>query len=137
MDPALSDVSDKVGVILSELGEQEDVYARSLDEARGTLKTVRDTERSVAPVRAGRERVAEEIARVKAKEPGSARLVVLEQELVRAEAEGLVGEAQVGNVVSFFLFLFSDLFLGVVVLTGTTDTTEAQGGVHGRVFGDD
>lgn len=137
MDPALSDVSDKVGVILSELGEQEDVYARSLDEARGTLKTVRDTERSVAPVRAGRERVAEEIARVKAKEPGSARLVVLEQELVRAEAEGLVGEAQVGNVVSFFLFLFSDLFLGVVVLTGTTDTAEAQGGVHGRVFGDD
>lgn len=112
MDPALSDVSDKVGVILSELGEQEDVYARSLDEARGTLKTVRDTERSVAPVRAGRERVAEEIARVKAKEPGSARLVVLEQELVRAEAEGLVGEAQVGNVVSFFLFLFLTFFWG-------------------------
>lgn len=106
MDPALSDVSDKVGVILSELGEQEDVYARALDEARGTLKTVRDTERSVAPVRAGRERVAEEIARVKMKEPGSARLVVLEQELVRAEAEGLVGEAQVGNVVSYYLFVF-------------------------------
>lgn len=103
MDPALSDVSDKVGVVLSELGEQEDVYARALDEARGTLKTVRDTERSVAPVRAGRERVAEEIARVKMKEPGSARLVVLEQELVRAEAEGLVGEAQVGNVVSFVM----------------------------------
>ncbi|KAK1834778.1 putative sphingolipid long chain base-responsive protein [Podospora conica] len=99
MDPALSDVSDKVGVVLSELGEQEDAYARALDDARAPLKTIRDTERSVAPVRAGRERVAEEIARVKMKEgPGSTRLVVLEQELVRAEAEGLVGEAQVGNV---------------------------------------
>ena len=98
-------MSDKVGVVLSELGEQEEVYASRLEEGRGVLKVVRDTERSVAPSREGKRRVAEEIGRLKVKEPGSARLVTLEQELVRAEAENLVAEAQLGNVVSFFLSL--------------------------------
>ncbi|KAJ0167832.1 Sphingolipid long chain base-responsive protein LSP1 [Colletotrichum tanaceti] len=97
-DAAVSDVSDKVGVILSELGEQEDQYAHSLDDARGVLKHIRNTEKSVQPSRDGKDKIADEIARLKMKEPQSARLVVLEQELVRAEAENLVAEAQLTNI---------------------------------------
>ncbi|KAK4034796.1 Eisosome component PIL1-domain-containing protein [Parachaetomium inaequale] len=97
-DAAVSDISDKIGVLLSELGEQEEVYASRLDESRGVLKVVRNTERSVQPSREGKRRVAEEIQRLKIKEPQSTRLVTLEQELVRAEAENLVAEAQLGNV---------------------------------------
>ncbi|KAL0939075.1 sphingolipid long chain base-responsive protein LSP1 [Colletotrichum truncatum] len=97
-DEAISDISDKVGVILSELGEQEDQYAHSLDDARGVLKAIRNTEKSVQPSRDGKDKIADEIARLKLKEPQSARLVVLEQELVRAEAENLVAEAQLTNI---------------------------------------
>lgn len=97
-DEAISDVSDKVGVILSEMGEQEDSYAHALDDSRGTLKTIRNTEKSVQPSRDGRNKIADEIAKLKAKEPESTKLVVLEQELVRAEAENLVAEAQLTNV---------------------------------------
>jgi hypothetical protein len=95
----VSDVSDKVGVLLSEVGEQEEAYAARLDESRGVLKTIRNCEKSVQPSRDGRRKVADEIGKLKAKEPESTRLVTLEQELVRAEAEGLVAEAQLANVV--------------------------------------
>ncbi len=98
----MSDVADKVGVLLSELGEQEEAYAARLDEGRAVLKVVRDTERSVQPSREGRRKIADEIQKVLAKEPQSGRLVTLEQELVRAEAENLVAEAQLGNVVCLF-----------------------------------
>ncbi|KAL2016538.1 hypothetical protein VTK56DRAFT_3432 [Thermocarpiscus australiensis] len=97
-DEAVSDVSDKVGVLLSELGEHEDAHAAALDESRGVLKAIRDTEKSVQPSRDGKRKIAAEIARLKGREPQSARLVTMEQELVRAEAENLVAEAQLGNV---------------------------------------
>lgn len=97
-DDAISDISDKVGVILSEIGEQEDTYAHSLDESRGRLKSIRNTEKSVQPSRHGKAKIADEIAKLKMKEPESARLVILEQELVRAEAENLVAEAQLTNI---------------------------------------
>ncbi|KAK2073628.1 hypothetical protein P8C59_007898 [Phyllachora maydis] len=97
-DEAINDVSDKIGVVLSELGEQEEGYAHALDDSRAILKTVRNTEKSVQPSRDSKARIADEIARLKAKEPASARLVILEQELVRAEAENLVAEAQLTNV---------------------------------------
>ncbi|KYK57707.1 sphingolipid long chain base-responsive protein LSP1 [Drechmeria coniospora] len=97
-DDAISDVSDKVGVILSEVGELEDTYAHALDESRGRLKTIRNTEKSVQPSRDGKAKIADEIGKLRLKEPESARLVVLEQELVRAEAENLVAEAQLTNV---------------------------------------
>lgn len=98
-DPAVSDLSDKLGVVLSEMGEQEDAYAHALEDSRTMLKRVRNTERSVQPSRDGRVRIADEIARIKSREPQSAKLVILEQELVRAEAENLVAEAQLVNVV--------------------------------------
>lgn len=99
-DDSISDLSDKVGVILSELGEQEDSYAHSLDDSRAILKAIRNTEKSVQPSRDSKAKIADDIQRFKVKEPQSARLVVLEQELIRAEAENLVAEAQLTNVVS-------------------------------------
>ncbi|KAI8959615.1 putative sphingolipid long chain base-responsive protein [Daldinia sp. FL1419] len=97
-DDAVSDISDKVGVVLSELGAQEETYAHGLDEARGILKFIRNTEKSVQPSRDAKAKIADEIQRLKLKEPQSSRLVILEQELVRAEAENLVAEAQLTNI---------------------------------------
>ncbi|KAK4227476.1 Eisosome component PIL1/LSP1 [Podospora fimiseda] len=97
-DDAISDVSDKIGVLLSEMGEQEDNYAHALDDSRGILKTIRNTEKSVQPSRDGKTKIADEIMKLKSKDPKSERLVVLEQELVRAEAENLVAEAQLMNI---------------------------------------
>ncbi|KAF5616562.1 meiotic expression up-regulated 14 [Fusarium sp. NRRL 52700] len=96
-DESISDISDKVGVILSEMGEQEDAYAHALDDSRAELKAIRNTEKSVQPSREKKEKIADEIQKLKLKEPGSTRLPVLEQELVRAEAENLVAEAQLTN----------------------------------------
>ncbi|KAI9871699.1 MAG: hypothetical protein M1823_008370, partial [Watsoniomyces obsoletus] len=42
--------------------------------------------------------VSDEIAKLKYKEPQSTKIVQLEQELVRAEAQSLVAEAQLSNV---------------------------------------
>lgn len=99
-DEAISDISDKIGVLLSELGEQEDLYAHNLDDSRAILKAIRNTEKSVQPSRDHKAKIADEIAKLKIKEPESAKLVTLEQELVRAEAENLVAEAQLTNIVS-------------------------------------
>ena len=41
----------------------------------------------------GKQKITDEIAKLKYKDPESPRIVVLEQELVRAEAESLVAEA--------------------------------------------
>lgn len=97
-DEAVSDVSDKVGVVLCEMGELEDAYAHNLDDARGILKTIRNTEKSVQPSRDSKAKIADEIQKLKMKEPESTKLVVLEQELVRSEAENLVAEAQLTNI---------------------------------------
>ena len=98
-DDSLSDISDKLGVLLSELGEQEDSFAQNLEDYRGILKQIRNTESSVQPSRDHKAKVADEIQKLKYKEPESARIVQLEQELVRAEAQNLVAEAQLTNVV--------------------------------------
>lgn len=44
--------------------------------------------------------MSDEIAKLKYKEPQSTKIVQLEQELVRAEAQSLVAEAQLTNIVS-------------------------------------
>lgn len=46
----------------------------------------------------GKQKITDQIAHLKYKEPNSPRIVVLEQELVRAEAESLVAEAQLSNI---------------------------------------
>ena len=127
-DYAISDISDKVGVLLSELGEQEDLYAHNLDDSRGILKAIRNTEKSVQPSRDNKQKIQDEIAKLKAKEPESAKIVTLEQELVRAEAENLVAEAQLTNIVrnpqcTWILH----------TLTVVKDAPKAQGSICSRI----
>ncbi|KAH7349133.1 Eisosome component PIL1-domain-containing protein [Pyrenochaeta sp. MPI-SDFR-AT-0127] len=97
-DETISDISDKLGVLLAEIAEQEDHYAQGLEEYRGILKQIRNTESSVQPSRDHKSKVSDEIAKLKYKEPQSTKIVQLEQELVRAEAQSLVAEAQLSNI---------------------------------------
>ncbi|KAK6539613.1 hypothetical protein TWF694_009822 [Orbilia ellipsospora] len=97
-DDAISDISDKIGVMLSELGELEISYSQNLEDFRAVMKSIRNVEASVQPSRDKRNKITDEIQRLKYKEPQSPKLVQLEQELVRAEAENLVAEAQLSNV---------------------------------------
>ena len=106
-DDSISDVSDKLGVLMSEIGEQEDLYAQNLEDYRGILKQIRNTESSVQPSRDNKNKIADEIAKLKYKEPESTKIVQLEQELVRAEAQNLVAEAQLTNIVSFSHLYYS------------------------------
>jgi hypothetical protein len=99
-DDSISDISDKLGVLLSEIGEQEDLFAQNLEDYRGILKQIRNTEQSVQPSRDQKAKISDEIQKLKYKEPTSPKLVTLEQELVRAEAQNLVAEAQLTNIVS-------------------------------------
>jgi hypothetical protein len=46
----------------------------------------------------GKQKITDKIAHLKYKEPNSPQIEVLEQELVRAEAESLVAEAQLSNI---------------------------------------
>ena len=126
-DDGISDISDKVGVLLSELGEQEDLYAHNLDDSRAVLKQIRNTEKSVQPSRDNKAKIADEIAKLKAKEPQSTRIVTLEQELVRAEAENLVAEAQLTNIVGALIPPRR------ATLTIGTDSSEDQGSLCRRV----
>lgn len=68
------------------------------DQYRLTLKQVRNIQSSVQPSRDRKQKITDTIAHLKHKEPQSPRIVVLEQELVRAEAESLVAEAQLSNI---------------------------------------
>ncbi|KAF2436264.1 hypothetical protein EJ08DRAFT_603374 [Tothia fuscella] len=97
-DDALSEVSDKLGVLLAEIAEQEDMFAQGLEEYRGVLKQIRNTESSVQPSRDHKAKISDELAKLKYKEPTSTKILTLEQELVRAEAQSLVAEAQLTNV---------------------------------------
>ncbi|KIW50598.1 hypothetical protein PV05_09392 [Exophiala xenobiotica] len=97
-DDAISDISDKIGVILSEIGEQEDLFAQNLEDYRSILKQIRNIESSVQPSRDQKAKISDEIQKLKYKEPTSPKLVTLEQELVRAEAQNLVAEAQLTNI---------------------------------------
>lgn len=126
-DDSISDISDKLGVLLSELGEQEDTFAQNLEDSRSVLKQIRNTEGSVQPSREHKAKVSDEIQKLKYKEPQSTKIVQLEQELVRAEAQNLVAEAQLTNIVSF------DGTLNVpshVIKQEYLDPTKAQGSLR-------
>lgn len=99
-DDSVSDISDKIGVLMSEIGEQEDLFAQNLEDYRSILKQIRNTEQSVQPSRDNKAKISDEISKLKYKEPTSPKIVTLEQELVRAEAQNLVAEAQLTNIVS-------------------------------------
>lgn len=83
---------------MNAVAEVEEGYAQALEEARCVLKAIRNTESSVQPARDRKQRIQSEIAKLNYKDPTSARIGMLEQELVRAEAECLVAEAQLVNI---------------------------------------
>lgn len=97
-DDAVSEISDKLGVLLAELAEQEESFAQNLEDSRGVLKQIRNTESSVQPSRDNKAKISDEIQKLKYKDPSSTKIVQLEQELVRAEAQSLVAEAQLTNI---------------------------------------
>ncbi|KAJ9130872.1 Sphingolipid long chain base-responsive protein LSP1 [Pleurostoma richardsiae] len=97
-DEDVSDVTDKLGVLIYEIGELEDQYVDRYDQYRITIKSIRNIEASVQPSRDRKQKITDQIAQLKYKEPNSPKIVVLEQELVRAEAESLVAEAQLSNI---------------------------------------
>ncbi|PFH60549.1 hypothetical protein XA68_10792 [Ophiocordyceps unilateralis] len=97
-DDDVSDVTDKLGVLLYEIGELEDHYVDKYDQYRLTIKSIRNIEASVQPSRDRKQKITDQIAQLKYKDPNSSKIVVLEQELVRAEAESLVAEAQLSNI---------------------------------------
>ena len=97
-DDDVSDVTDKLGVLLFELGELQDQFIDKYDQYRVTMKSIRNIEASVQPSRDRKDKITDEIAHLKYKDPASTKIPVLEQELVRAEAESLVAEAQLSNI---------------------------------------
>lgn len=113
-DDAISDISDKLGVLLAEMGEQEDTYAQQLEEYRTVLKHIRDTEGSVQPTRDQRTKLSDEIQRLKLKEPNNHKIETMEQELVRLEAQNMVAEAQLTNVVGNIRFRLCSLLIWIV-----------------------
>lgn len=60
-DDAISDISDKLGVLLAEIAEQEDVFAQNLEDSRGVLKQIRNVESSVQPSRNHKTKVMPEM----------------------------------------------------------------------------
>lgn len=94
----ISDITDKLGVLLYEIAELEDQFIDKYDQYRITLKHIRNIEASAQPTRDRKQKITDEIAHLKYKDPSSPKLEVLEQELVRAEAESLVAEAQLSNI---------------------------------------
>ena len=123
-DDSVSDIADKIGVLLSELGEQEDTFAQNLEDYRSVLKQIRNTESSVQPSRDHKAKITDEIQKLKYKEPQSTRIVTLEQELVRAEAQNLVAEAQLTNIVN--LASTSYFAHRVLANVGRIDSGKAQ-----------
>lgn len=53
-DEDVSDVTDKLGVLLYEIGELEDQYVDRYDQYRITMKSIRNIEASVQPSRDSR-----------------------------------------------------------------------------------
>lgn len=97
-DDDVSDITDKLGVLIYEMSELDDQFIDRYDQYRLTLKSVRDIEGSVQPSRDRKAKITDKIAFLKYKDPQSPKIEVLEQELVRAEAESLVAEAQLSNI---------------------------------------
>ncbi|KAG4302365.1 hypothetical protein PCK1_001347 [Pneumocystis canis] len=97
-DDAIGDLSDKVAVILSEIGDLEENHASQVDDSRRVLKTIRNIENSIQPLRDAKHKLTDQVAMLKHKDPESSRLIEHEQKLVRLEAENLVAEAQLTHV---------------------------------------
>lgn len=128
-DEAIVDISSKVGHLLQEMGKLSEAYVTALEDARGHLKIIRNIEKIVQPIRNRKIKVIAGIQKVRAKKPlHSIKLAALEQELVRVEAESLVAEAQLTNIVGArgFYWLTDGLQLAKIAVT---DSPKLQGSV--------
>lgn len=94
----VSDITDKLAVLIYEMGMIDDNFIDRYDHYRMYIKAIRNIEVSVQPSRTRKQQITDKIAMLKYKDPQSPKILVLEQELVRAEAESLVAEAQLSNV---------------------------------------
>lgn len=97
-DDDVSDITDKLGVLIYEISELDDQFIDRYDQYRLTMKSIRDIEASIQPSRERKDKIDDKIAYLKYKDPESQKIEILEQELVRAEAECLVAEAQLSNI---------------------------------------
>lgn len=98
-DDDVSDITDKLGVLIYETSELDEQFIDRYDQYRLTLKSIRDIENSIQGSRDRKEKIEDKIAYLKYKDPDNvAKVEVLEQEMVRAEAEALVAEAQLSNI---------------------------------------
>lgn len=97
-DDDVSDITDKLGVLIYEISELDDQFIDRYDQYRLTMKSIRDIESSVQPSRDRKDKITDKIAYLKYKDPMSTKIEILEQELVRSEAECLVAEAQLSNI---------------------------------------
>lgn len=98
-DDDISDLTDKLGVLIYEISELDDQFIDRYDQYRLTLKSIRDIENSIQGSRDRKLKIDDKIAYLKYKDPNNLpKIEVLEQELVRAEAESLVAEAQLSNI---------------------------------------
>ncbi|OLL21840.1 Sphingolipid long chain base-responsive protein PIL1 [Neolecta irregularis DAH-3] len=97
-DDMVSDISDKLGVIIAEFAEIEDWFASQLEDSRSVLKHIRNIEQGVQPCRDQKAKVIDRIAHLRHSKPEAPEIVRLEQELVRVEAQNLVAEAQLTNI---------------------------------------
>ncbi|CCH61716.1 hypothetical protein TBLA_0F01740 [Henningerozyma blattae CBS 6284] len=97
-DDDVSDITDKLGVLIYEISDLDDQFIDRYDQYRLTLKSIRDIESSVQPSRDRSDRLTDKIHLLRYKDPLSPKIEILEQELVRAKAESLVAEAQLSNI---------------------------------------
>lgn len=98
-DDDVSDITDKLGVLIYEVSELDEQFIDRYDQYRLTLKSIRDIENSIEPSRIKKDKVMDKISFLKYKEPDNySKIEILEQELVRCEAECLVAEAQLSNI---------------------------------------
>lgn len=124
-DAAVSDVADKFGVVFYEVATVDMGYANQLEEFKDCISTVLDVASSVKPVKAHQTKLREQLNRAlaaSANVPSSqsggnmqmstAQLIKqeeiyvkqqrkveqLQREIVRADAESLVADAQLQNV---------------------------------------
>ncbi|KAL2214191.1 putative sphingolipid long chain base sensory protein [Sarocladium strictum] len=96
-DEDVSDITDKLGVLLFEIADLEDQYVDCYDQYRVTMNSISNIEASVQPSRDRKQKIAHQIARLTYKELNSPTIDILELELVCAEAGSLVAEAQLSN----------------------------------------
>jgi hypothetical protein len=99
-DDEVSDITDKIGVLLAEFSDQEDNFAEKLPELLSTYSIIRKAQRAFEDSKARVDSLLSEITNLKSKIPNSPKIPKMTETLVRAETERMVREAEFKNKVS-------------------------------------